>query len=108
MTGQVVPDDHQALDHKSEGHGAFDGGSGVVAGFPDTGDLFGVGEGDLDGPPRGVAFDDLLGGRGRIGGDQGQIATAGFADDDDPYGTGAEHTARPGSCSWMSTVLVRP
>ena len=64
---------------------------GAVAGFPDTDDLLGVSEGDLDGPSRGVAFDDLLGGGGRIGGDQGQFGMAGFADDDDPYGAGAEH-----------------
>jgi hypothetical protein len=45
VPGQVVPDDHQALNHKPEGHGAFHGAADAVAGFPDTGDLLGVSEG---------------------------------------------------------------
>ena len=43
------------------------------AGLPGTEDLAGVLDRDLGGLPAGIAFDHLRGGRGGIGGDQGQV-----------------------------------
>jgi hypothetical protein len=67
---------------------------GAVAGLADPGDLPGFFEQDLDRPAVGIAFDQLGGGGGQVGGDQGQVIAvgrAGLADQDDPHGPGAEH-----------------
>src|SRR5205823_12552032 len=81
VAGEVVPDGDDALGVEPERHGSFDGGAGAVTGLADAGDLFGVFEGDLDGPAAGVAFHDPGDRSVRVGGDQ-------HAD-----GAGAEHAA---------------
>src|SRR6266498_5602822 len=71
LCGEGVPAGDQAVGDESEGDGVLDGAAGAVAGLAEAGDLFGVVEGDLDGPAGGVAADDGLGGGGQVGGDQG-------------------------------------
>lgn len=66
MSVKVVPGDDDALDVESERDGAFDGLRGAVAGLACAGGLFGVGDGDLDGPARGVSLDDFHGGRDSV------------------------------------------
>jgi hypothetical protein len=93
VAGEVVPDDHDALGVEAEGHGPFHCRSSAVAGLTDAGDLFGDFERDLDGPAGGVAFHDVGNRCREVGGDQREVRSAGFGDDQHPDRAGAEHTA---------------
>src|SRR5262249_33566358 len=74
-----VPADRQRRAGQAERDGPLNGPGCAVVGLADTGQLFGVFDGDLDGPPGGVAFHDLAGGGLRFGGDQGEVvASAGL------------------------------
>jgi len=66
---QGVPEDRQRHREELKGHGALDGLRGAVAGLFDAEDVLGVFVGDFDRPAVGVAFDDLRGGAGQVGGD---------------------------------------
>src|SRR5262249_56958059 len=59
------------------------------AGLAGAEDVAGGGEGLLDAPPGGVAFDQSGGGGGQVGGDQGQDAGV-VAGEDDPDGAGVQ------------------
>jgi hypothetical protein len=65
----------------------------AVAGLADAGGVLGVVEGDLDGPAGGVAYDDAGDRGGQVGGHERDGRLSGFGDDQDPYRSGAEHTA---------------
>ena len=87
-----VPGDGDGLTGELEWDGPLDGAGGAVAGLPGAEDLLGVFYRYFDGPPGGVPFDDLRGGRGGVGGDQGQVVAGGGAVADEYYGdrAGAE------------------
>ena len=73
VAGGGVPAGGDGLAGELERDGPLDGAGGAVAGLPGAEDLAGVFYRDLDGPSGGVSLDDLRGGRGGIGGDQGQV-----------------------------------
>ena len=73
VAGGGVPGDGDRLAGELERDDAFDGAGGAVAGLPGTEDLLAVFYRDLDGPSVGIAFDNLRGEGGGIGGDQGQV-----------------------------------
>jgi hypothetical protein len=81
-----VPGHGQGLAGELERDGAADRVRGAVAGLPGAEFLLGVFYRDLDGPSRGVSFDDLGGAGVRVGGDQGQVvAGRGPVADEDPW-----------------------
>src|SRR5262249_48452920 len=84
-----VPGDDEGGHDQGERDGALDGAAGAVAGLAGAGDVAGVGEGLLDGPPGGVAFDQGGGRGGQVGGDQGQDAGV-VAGEDDLDGAGVQ------------------
>ncbi len=95
VAGGGIPADGEGLAGQAERDGAFDGEFEPVAGLADAEDLFGVGDHDFHRPAGGVAFDDLAGCGGGVGGDQGEVVGACpgglVADQDDGDRAGAEH-----------------
>lgn len=82
-----VPADDQGVGGQSEGDGAFDGAGGAVAGLADAEDLAHLGKDHFDGPPGGVAVDDLFGRGGQVGRDEGEVVVlAGVAQQDQSDG----------------------
>src|SRR5215211_1623932 len=75
-----VPDDRQAQARQAEGDQALHRAAGTGAGLADADQVAGVKERLLFGPAVGVAFDDRLGGGGKVGGDQGQLVAVGRAE----------------------------
>ncbi len=92
MAGSRIPGHGQCLAGELEWDGAADRGGCPVAGLPGAEDLLGVFYRDFNRPSGGVALDDLRGGRGGIGGDQGEVIPGGgaVADQYDLDAAGAE------------------
>ena len=73
-----VPDDRQAQARQAEGDQALHRAAGTGAGLADADQVAGVKERLLFGPAVGVAFDDRLGGGGKV---VGGLAVVGVPDD---------------------------
>lgn len=102
-----VPGDDEGGDDQGERDGALDGAAGAVAGFAGAEDVAGVGEGLLDAPPGGVAFDQPGGGGGQVGGDQGQDAGV-VTGEDDPDGAGVQAAVPQAGAGGQSVRWLRP
>jgi hypothetical protein len=92
MPGGGVPAGGDRLASELERHGAFDRAGDPVASLPGAEDLLAIFDGDFDAPPGRMALDDLGGGGGGVGGDQGQVVSGPglVADEHDGDGPGAE------------------